>query len=197
MSRMLIANAERAANALEQAGNADAATLATLREARRVLAEATRYVQASEVKPGTSVSLDKSTPPRSSPTKESEKKFGFHSRIWTEGDSLEDCPHPIPIRPVKLSSRGERQQQQPPQLDETVHPSSDSGSREAEPEDAVGSSDHHEETVHPGEELHMAAAATAAAAAEEGSRSSQSSTTGSGSKKRWHRGRLVVMDEDE
>ena len=39
---LLIADAETAAAALEHSGNADAATLATLREAPRVLAEAPR-----------------------------------------------------------------------------------------------------------------------------------------------------------
>lgn len=49
---MLIANAEKAAIALEKVGNADPATLATLRETRRLLAEATRSVQAAELSQG-------------------------------------------------------------------------------------------------------------------------------------------------
>ncbi|XP_024357521.1 uncharacterized protein [Physcomitrium patens] len=51
-ARMLIANAEKAAIALEKVGNADPATLATLRETRRLLAEATRSVQAAELSQG-------------------------------------------------------------------------------------------------------------------------------------------------
>lgn len=206
---MLIANAEKAANALEQAGNADAATLATLREARRVLAEATRSVQAAELKPASS--SDKSTPSGSSRPKEREKAAsvsrsgGFHGRLWTEGDSIEDCPHPIPIRPGRLPSRKEKPLPLP-HVDEVsgVPTSSGSGSAkwdaDGEAEDQAedqspGSVGQHGEAGH-GEECRMAAAAEGRFGREGGARSAKSQSR-SGSKKRWHRGRLVVMNDEE
>lgn len=212
-ARMLIANAERAANALEQAGNADAATLATLREARRVLAEATRSVQAAKLKPGSS--SDKSTPSGISRPKESEKAAsvrrsgGFHGRLWTEGDSIEDCPHPIPIRLGRLPSREEKPL---PHMDEVSRIPTSNGSRSAEQvasqavmaedeeaedqaeDQSPGSAGQHGEAGH-GEECRMAAAAEGFG--REGGPRAAKSQSRSGSKKRWHRGRLVVMNDEE
>ncbi|KAG0597980.1 hypothetical protein M758_12G035000 [Ceratodon purpureus] len=108
-ARMLIADAERAASALEQAGTTDAATMAKLIETRKLLAEATRSMQAAERKQVTS--LGKS---RNLEIQENEKlrslstSSDFHSRIWTTGDNLADCPHPIPIR---IGSRGSKEHQ--------------------------------------------------------------------------------------
>lgn len=212
-ARMLIANAERAANALEQAGNADAATLATLREARRVLAEATRSVQAAELKPGSS--SNKSTPSGSSIPKEGGKAAsvrrsgGFHDRLWTEGDSIENCPHPIPIRLGRLPSREEKPL---PQMDEVsrIPRSSGSGSAEWVASQAMMAEDGEAEDQaedqspdsagQPGEAGHGEGSRMAAAAegfGREGGPRSAKSQGRSGSKKRWHRGRLVVMNDEE
>ena len=199
--RMLIADAERAAAALEQSGNADAATLATLREARRVLAEATRSVQAAELKPGSPL-----TPPTSTKNNEDGTAFSgsrmddFHSRIWTEGGNIEDCPHSIPIR----MSMGKVPSREGYDLDGVswsngsrmsgwAASQSDAAKEQVLEEDAVdhttGSQGQNEEAVHREEYGNLAADGT------DGPRLPKNEN--GGRKKRWHRGRLVAIDEDE
>ena len=122
-TRMLIADAERAANALERAAKTNKATMATLIETRRLIAEATRSMQAAErgrtpdgdantdlSEPKHMASLKTSPRPKSSDLKEDEEisalSIGsdFHRRVWTSSDDIVECPHPIPLRVSDLRS---------------------------------------------------------------------------------------------
>lgn len=122
-TRMLIADAERAANALERAAKTNKATMATLIETRRLIAEATRSMQAAErgrtpdgdantvlSEPKLMASIKTSPRPKSSDVKGEEEisalSIGsdFHRRIWPSSDDMVECPHPISLRVGDLRS---------------------------------------------------------------------------------------------
>ena len=122
LARMLIADAETAANALERAAKTDKATMAAWLETRRLSTEATRSMQAAQRgqtpdgdantdlnEPKHLASIKTSPRPKSSDVKEEEitaLSIGsdFHRRIWPSSDDMVECPHPISLRVGDLRS---------------------------------------------------------------------------------------------
>lgn len=122
-TRMLIADAEVAANALERAAKTDKATMDAWLETRRLGTEATRSMQAAQRgrtpdgdantdlnEPKHLASIKTSPRPKSSDVKGEEEisalSIGsdFHRRIWPSSDDMVECPHPISLRVGDLRS---------------------------------------------------------------------------------------------
>jgi hypothetical protein len=122
-TRMLIADAKIAANALERAAKTDTATMEAWLETRRLSTEATRSMQAAQrgrtpdgdantdlSEPKHLASIKTSPRPNSSDVKEEEEisalSIGsdFHMRIWPSSDDMLECSHPISLRVGDLRS---------------------------------------------------------------------------------------------
>lgn len=119
---MLIADAERAARSLERVAETNKDTMASLMETRRLLAQATRSMETADG------CWEQETPFPDLPTKINEgessssrnvlsqtveeaeveglaaaiSETDFHSRVWTTGHKMAECPHPIPLRVSQL-----------------------------------------------------------------------------------------------
>lgn len=113
---MLIADAERAARSLERVAETDRITMASLIETRRLLAEATRFMQTAdgcwaEQTPDVDLPTkinDRASSGSQNPLPQTREEAedlvatiahtNFHSRLWTTGHKMAQCPHPIPLR---------------------------------------------------------------------------------------------------
>lgn len=221
-TRMLIADAERAANALERAAKSDKATMATLIETRRLIAEATRSMQAAERvrTPDGDPNTDLSGPKHMASTKTSPHPISsdlddnedfstlsigsnFHRRVWTSSHNMLECPHPIPLRVGDLRSGNlELRMSELKAKFQNVRSGSVAGwisslpdlSRNTKPTFEVSTSN--QEHDNTGQEEPHPRVVDESLQNEDGQGFLKHSSSSSSGKKKWLRGRLVSADEN-